>query len=274
MLTALDSPRIPLPPHSVSNRSPLLDKMNSKLLFALLLLAFAGAACARKLPSQRHKPTIAMANPAPQPSPELLAAAKNRFIVVYKQGTTDAAMAAARSSLTSQLAGAAHAGSINIGSFSADVIEAATLDASLPSAAQVAASLAHSAASASSAPAETDAISPAAAGAAAAPLSSIAYIEPDSITAATATTAKCTSGCTSTVCKTCNPASWGLDRVDQTSNTLDAAYSYYPSAGKGGTVYVLDTGVNTALTDFQGRATFLADLTGAGVTTDDNGHGE
>ena len=49
---------------------------------------------------------------------------------------------------------------------------------------------------------------------------------------------------------------WSLDRIDQPTPNLDAKFSLNGSKAGGGdvTVYVLDTGVNTAHEDFEGRA--------------------
>jgi len=73
-------------------------------------------------------------------------------------------------------------------------------------------------------------------------------------------------------------SSWGLDRLDQATATLDRSYSYPDSAGAGVRVYVMDTGVLGTLPGFGGRV-----LTGfdalAGIRTphqanrDCNGHG-
>lgn len=46
---------------------------------------------------------------------------------------------------------------------------------------------------------------------------------------------------------------WGLDRIDQANDMLDERY-IYASTGKGMTVYVLDTGINTNHPEFEGRA--------------------
>lgn len=48
---------------------------------------------------------------------------------------------------------------------------------------------------------------------------------------------------------------WGLDRIDQTSSRLNAAYRY-TNTGAGVEVYVLDSGILTTHTDFGGRARF------------------
>ncbi|KPQ29126.1 MAG: subtilase family serine protease [Marinobacter excellens HL-55] len=49
-------------------------------------------------------------------------------------------------------------------------------------------------------------------------------------------------------------ATWGLDRVDQTTLPLDNQFTYPVTAGQGVNVYVLDTGIRTTHADFQGRA--------------------
>ena len=57
-----------------------------------------------------------------------------------------------------------------------------------------------------------------------------------------------------------NPPSWGQDRVDQASKTLNKKYSYPDSAGKGVTVYVIDSGVRISHKDFGGRASYGYDV--------------
>lgn len=68
-------------------------------------------------------------------------------------------------------------------------------------------------------------------------------------------------------------ATWGLDRVDQSSLPLSGAYSYEGN-GAGVRAYIIDTGILQAHTDFGGRAlsgfTAINDNRG---TTDCNGHG-
>ncbi|TJY62894.1 S8 family peptidase [Sinimarinibacterium sp. CAU 1509] len=85
-------------------------------------------------------------------------------------------------------------------------------------------------------------------------------------------------------------STWGLDRIDQTDLPLDNLYSYPTSAGQGVNVYVIDTGLNAAHSEFSGRVGvgrnfaansggLLCNLLGIGCktdatnTTDCNGHG-
>jgi len=69
-----------------------------------------------------------------------------------------------------------------------------------------------------------------------------------------------------------NPATWGIDRIDQTAIPLNNTYHYFQSAGAGVTAYIIDTGVYVAHNEFTGRATFGANFAG-GVNDDCNGHG-
>lgn len=47
--------------------------------------------------------------------------------------------------------------------------------------------------------------------------------------------------------------SWGLDRLDQTTTQFDNTYNFPDVAGAGVRVYVMDTGVQSNLTGFDGR---------------------
>jgi len=66
----------------------------------------------------------------------------------------------------------------------------------------------------------------------------VAYIAPDSV----ATLADVQTG-----------ATWGLDRIDQRSRTLDGLY-HYAATGAGVMAYVVDTGILVSHTEFGGRA--------------------
>jgi aqualysin 1 len=74
-------------------------------------------------------------------------------------------------------------------------------------------------------------------------------------------------------------ATWGLDRIDQRSRPLDKTYTY-TRTGTGVTVYVIDSGIRFAHSEFGGRAVsgrdFVAeeDPSNAGDGSGDcNGHG-
>lgn len=64
---------------------------------------------------------------------------------------------------------------------------------------------------------------------------------------------------------------WGLDRIDQRNRPLNAQY-IYNWTGSGVRVYVIDTGIRTAHTQFGGRASNVFDAFG-GNGQDCNGHG-
>jgi subtilisin family serine protease len=69
-------------------------------------------------------------------------------------------------------------------------------------------------------------------------------------------------------------ATWGLDRVDQVSRPLSGSYSYYNN-GAGVIVYVLDSGLRTAHTEFSGRVVPGAYWATPEITSvqDADGHG-
>ncbi|MFG2397607.1 S8 family peptidase [Streptomyces lydicus] len=70
-----------------------------------------------------------------------------------------------------------------------------------------------------------------------------------------------------------NPPSWGLDRIDQHTLPLDKSYRYPGTAGNV-TAYVVDTGIRTSHTQFQGRAAVGVDEVGDGHQGQDcAGHG-
>lgn len=66
---------------------------------------------------------------------------------------------------------------------------------------------------------------------------------------------------------------WGLDRIDQRTQPLNAQYTY-TLTGAGVNVYVIDSGINVTHTDFGGRASVAYDAVGDGQNgIDCNGHG-
>ena len=69
-----------------------------------------------------------------------------------------------------------------------------------------------------------------------------------------------------------NPPSYGLDRIDQRSLPLNAAYSYSNTASNV-RAYIIDTGIRTTHVDFGGRAVSGFDAIDGGAADDCNGHG-
>ena len=67
-------------------------------------------------------------------------------------------------------------------------------------------------------------------------------------------------------------ATWGLDRIDQASGTLDGNYRYDYN-GSGVDIYVVDSGIRTDHTEFTGRITAGAYVDTFTSVSDCNGHG-
>jgi subtilisin family serine protease len=75
--------------------------------------------------------------------------------------------------------------------------------------------------------------------------------------------------------ETQNPATWGLDRIDQRALPLDSSYTY-AHTGAGVTAYVIDSGIRYGHVDFGGRASFGFDAMADSAVqrgADCNGHG-
>jgi len=89
----------------------------------------------------------------------------------------------------------------------------------------------------------------------------VAYIEQDATVSLNSTVT------------TQNPATWGLDRIDQANLPLSRSYSY-GATGSGVTAYIIDTGIRSGHSEFVGRVTsgFTAINDGRGAG-DCNGHG-
>uniref|UniRef100_A0A7S2S354 subtilisin n=1 Tax=Mucochytrium quahogii TaxID=96639 RepID=A0A7S2S354_9STRA len=71
----------------------------------------------------------------------------------------------------------------------------------------------------------------------------------------------------------CQPRSWGLDRIDQPNLPLNKKPFHPVYTGVGVTIYTLDTGINKEHQDFGGRANLGADFVNEGFVEDRNGHG-
>ena len=69
------------------------------------------------------------------------------------------------------------------------------------------------------------------------------------------------------------PATWGLDRIDQTTLGLTNSYTYN-ATGAGVDAYIIDTGIRLTHAEFGGRAVTGFDaITAGGTAVDANGHG-
>lgn len=67
-------------------------------------------------------------------------------------------------------------------------------------------------------------------------------------------------------------ATWGLGRISHRAKGT-TTYIYDTTAGSGATVYVVDTGVYAAHSQFGGRASLGANFISGSANTDENGHG-
>jgi subtilisin family serine protease len=69
-----------------------------------------------------------------------------------------------------------------------------------------------------------------------------------------------------------SPATWGLDRIDQSNLPLSNSYTYN-FTGAGVTAYIIDTGIRFSHNDFGGRAVSGYDAVDGGSADDCHGHG-
>ncbi|CAH1768882.1 4762_t:CDS:1, partial [Entrophospora sp. SA101] len=66
---------------------------------------------------------------------------------------------------------------------------------------------------------------------------------------------------------------YDLDRIDQRGIKLDGKYTFPTPAGKGVNVYVIDTGINPNVAEFDDRVRFGGSFCTECSEVDDNGHG-
>ncbi|KAK1762166.1 serine protease precursor [Phialemonium atrogriseum] len=88
---------------------------------------------------------------------------------------------------------------------------------------------------------------------------SVEYIEQDAVVSIKATQSQ-------------TNAPWGLARLSS-SKPGGTTYTYDSTAGTGTCAYIVDTGIDVAHPDFEGRAKWLANYAGDGSNTDGQGHG-
>jgi subtilisin family serine protease len=69
-----------------------------------------------------------------------------------------------------------------------------------------------------------------------------------------------------------NPPNWGIDRIDQRQLPLDKKY-HYDNTAADVDVYIVDTGINIAHDEFEGRAVWDKNTSGDHKDEDCNGHG-
>ncbi|KAL5354869.1 Subtilisin-like protease 3 [Pseudogymnoascus australis] len=70
-------------------------------------------------------------------------------------------------------------------------------------------------------------------------------------------------------------APWGLDRLSHRNGTSPGLeeYTYDSSAGKGTTIYIIDTGIHVNHVEFEGRAKWGTNFIAGSVNDDEDGHG-
>lgn len=75
-------------------------------------------------------------------------------------------------------------------------------------------------------------------------------------------------------CATQTEATWGLVRTAERDLKIDGIFNHDAQAGRGVTAYIIDTGIYTQHSEFEGRATWGFDAVNTpSPETDQNGHG-
>ncbi|KAK4185640.1 peptidase S8/S53 domain-containing protein [Podospora australis] len=101
----------------------------------------------------------------------------------------------------------------------------------------------------------------------------IEYIEKDSVVNVTGIAVSPEEQLQKRAYTTQSHAEWGLSRISRRARLGASSYYFDTTAGQNVRVYVVDTGVRTTHTEFEGRATWGANFIAGSPNTDEYGHG-